>query len=116
MRQCDTKSDAFIDKFPTRPELSPSFVIFCRQVLSMQYFSRIKMDQPPHKSLIPDILYVCSGNFFTPDTSIFGRSTEPASLQSHEIYFDRKSTEGAKQHRAAAKKPRLEWNEHWRRG
>jgi hypothetical protein len=30
--------------------------------------------------LIPDILYVGSGNFFTPDTSIFGRSTEPASL------------------------------------
>jgi len=102
MRQCERKSDAVIGKFPTRPELSPSLLIFCGQILSIQYFSQIKMDQPPHKSLIPEILHVRSGIFFNLDTSIFGRRTEPASLQSHEIYFDRKSTEGASRRHPAA--------------
>jgi hypothetical protein len=95
-------SDAFIGKFPRRPELSPSFLIFCGQILSIQYFSQIKMDQPPRKSLIPDILHVRSGNFFNLDTSILGRSTEPASLQSHEIYFDQQSTESASTRHPAA--------------
>jgi hypothetical protein len=95
MRHCERKSDAFIGKFTRQPELSPSFLIFCGQILSIQYFSQIKMDQLPRKSLIPDILHVRSGIFFNLDTSIFGRSTEPASLQSHEIYFDQQSTDGA---------------------